>query len=97
VPHPSAPPAWLVSPPALLFIEGDLTIRRVQEMKDVLLARLAQSQALEVDLAGVTEIDTAGAQLLLMARRAAQASQKELRLVAHSPAVVSLFELLRIR
>jgi len=86
-----------IQPPALLFIEGDLTIRRVQEMKDVLLARLAQSQALEVDLAGVTEVDTAGAQLLLMARRAAQASQKELRLVAHSPAVVSLFELLRIR
>jgi anti-sigma B factor antagonist len=86
-----------IQPPALLFIEGDLTIRRVQEMKDVLLARLAQSQVLEVDLAGVTEIDTAGAQLLLMARRAAQASQKELRLVAHSPAVVSLFELLRIR
>ena len=84
-------------PPALLFIEGDLTIRRVQEMKDVLVARLAQSQALEVDLAGVTEIDTAGAQLLLMARRAAQASQKELRLVAPSPAVISLFELLRIR
>lgn len=83
-------------PPALLFIEGDLTIRRVQEMKDVLLARLAQSQALEVDLAGVTEIDTAGVQLLLMVRRAAQASRKELRLVAHSPAVIALFELLRI-
>jgi len=86
-----------IQPPALLFIEGDLTIRRVQEMKDVLLARLAQSQALEVDLAGVTEIDTAGAQLLLMARRAAQASQKELRLVALSPAVAALFDLLRIQ
>lgn len=86
-----------IQPPALLFIEGDLTIRRVQELKDVLLARLAQSQALEVDLAGVTEIDTAGAQLLLMARRAAQASQKELQLVAPSPAVASLFELLRIQ
>ena len=86
-----------IQPPALLFIEGDFTIRRVPEMKDVLLARLAQSQALEVDLAGVTEIDTAGVQLLLMVRRAAQASQKDLRLVAHSPAVASLFELLRIQ
>ncbi len=86
-----------IQPPALLFIEGDLTIRRVHELKDVLLARLAQSQALEVDLAGVTEIDTAGAQLLLMARRAAQGSQKELLLVAPSPAVASLFELLRIQ
>ena len=47
-------------PSSLLFIEGDLTIRRVQEMKEVILARLAQTQALEVDLAGVTEIDTAG-------------------------------------
>lgn len=83
-------------PTPLLFIEGDLTIRRVQEMKDILLARLAQSQALEVDLAGVTEIDTAGAQLLLMARRAAHDSRKELRLVAHSPAVAALFDLLRI-
>lgn len=83
-------------PQALLFIEGDLTIRRVQEMKDVILARLDQSQALEVDLAGVTEIDTAGAQLLLLARRAAQTSGKELRLAAHSPAVASLFGLLRI-
>jgi len=65
-------------------------------MKDVILARLAQSQALEVDLAGVTEIDTAGAQLLLMARRAAQADGKDLRLSAFSPAVASLFGLLRI-
>lgn len=85
-----------IQPPTLLFIEGDLTIRRVQELKDVILARLAQSQALEVDLAGVTEIDTAGVQLLLLARRAAQSAQKDLRLVAHSPAVASLFELLRI-
>lgn len=83
-------------PPALLFIEGDLTIRRVQEMKDVILARLAQTSALELDLAGVTEIDTAGVQLLLMARRAAQASGKQLRLAAHSRAVTALFGLLRI-
>jgi anti-sigma B factor antagonist len=86
-----------IQPPTLLFIEGEFTIRRVQEMKDVILARLGQSQALEVDLAGVTEIDTAGAQLLLLARRAAQASHKELRFVAHSPAVAALFDLLRIQ
>lgn len=83
--------------PALLFIEGDLTIRRVQELKGVLLARLAQSPALEVDLAGVTEIDSAGVQLLLLAQRTARASHKELQLVAHSPAVAALFGLLRIQ
>lgn len=83
--------------PALLFIEGDLTIRRVQELKDVLLARLAQTQALEVDLAGVTEIDSAGVQLLLLVQRTARASHKELQLVAYSPAVATLFGLLRIQ
>lgn len=84
------------SPPALLFIEGDMTARRAPELKDAILARLAHSQALEVDLAGVTEIDSAGVQLLLLAERTAQASHKAFNIVAPSPAVVSIFDLLRI-
>jgi len=83
-------------PPALLFIEGDFTLGRVRELKESLLARLARSQVLEVDLAGVTGIDTAGLQLLMMARREAHACGREVRLVSPSPAVLSLFELLDI-
>jgi anti-anti-sigma factor len=78
----------------LLFIEGELTLRRACELKQSLLARLARAQVLEVDLADVTEIDSAGLQLLLMARREARASGREVRLVSPSPAVLSMFEVL---
>jgi anti-anti-sigma factor len=82
------------SPSALLFIEGELTLQRACELKESLLARLAKAPVLEVDLAGVTAIDSAGLQLLLMARREARASGRDVRLVSPSPAVLSLFELL---
>jgi len=48
-----------------------------------------------LDLAGVTEIDTAGLQLLLVARRTAAAGRRPLRLRAVSPAVRSVLELCR--
>jgi anti-anti-sigma factor len=82
------------SPPALLFIEGELTLRRACELKERLLVRLARAQVLEVDLADVTEMDAAGLQLLLMVRREARASGREVRLVSPSPAVLSMFSLL---
>lgn len=78
----------------LLFIEGELTIYRAGELKDTLLAAVGHAQVLEVDLAGVTELDTAGVQLLMLAKRTALQLQRQLRLVAHSPAVLEVFELL---
>lgn len=80
------------SPTSLLFIEGELTLQRACEMKESLLARLAKALVLEVDLAGVTAIDSAGLQLLLMVRREARASGRDVRLVSPSPAVLTLFE-----
>ena len=82
-----------MSAPAALHIEGELTIFRARELKPVL---LAAPQPLEIDLSGVTEIDTAGVQLLMLAKKTAQAAQSELRLVAHSPAVIEVFELLNL-
>ena len=79
-----------------LRIEGEMTIYRALELKQLLLARLAESSALEVDLAAVTELDSAGVQLLLLAKREARARQRELRLVAHSPQVLEVFELLNL-
>lgn len=78
----------------LLFIEGDLTIYRAAELKEALLAAVNHAQVLEVDLAGVTDIDSAGVQLLMLAKRTALQLQRQLRLVAHSPAVLDVFELL---
>jgi len=79
--------------PSVLRIDGELTIFRAAELKPVL---LTEPMPLELDLSGVTELDSAGVQLLMLAKRAAQAQQRELRLVAHSPAVIEVFELLNL-
>ena len=50
----------------------------------------------EIDLSGVTEFDTAGVQLLMLAKQDALAKKSELRLVGHSPAVLEVFELLNV-
>ena len=81
---------------AALRIEGELTIYRAAELKDALIAPLASGATLEVDLAGVTELDTAGLQLLMLAKKCAQAQGGNLRLTGHSAAVVDVFELLGI-
>jgi anti-sigma B factor antagonist len=85
---PSAPAAFR------LAIDGELTIYRAAELKPVLLSAVEAHPSVEIDLAAVSEIDTAGVQLLMLAKRSAHARQAELRLAAHSPAVVDAFELL---
>ena len=77
-----------------IAIDGELTIYRAAELKPVLLAAVEAHAAVEVDLSAVSDIDTAGVQLLMLAKRAAQARHGELRLAAHSQAVVDTFELL---
>lgn len=84
------------APPGMMNIQGELTIYRAAELKQELLAALAEPAGLEIDLSGVTDIDTAGLQLLMLAKKTAQAQQHELRLVAHSPAVIEIFELLNL-
>jgi anti-anti-sigma factor len=82
---------WPQREPTVLRIAGELTIFRAVELKQALLAVPAPQ---EVDLSGVTEIDTAGLQLLILAKRTAQAQQLGLRLLSPSAVVTELFELL---
>lgn len=84
------------TPPAALRLDGELTIYRAAELKPMLLAPLAPGVTLEVDLAGVTELDTAGLQLLMLAKQTAHAHGGALTLTGHSAAVVDVFELLGI-
>lgn len=58
--------------PTRLAIDREMTIYRAAELKHVLLAPLAAGTGLDLDLAQVTELDTAGIQLLLLARHEAQ-------------------------
>lgn len=76
-----------------LRVEGDLTIFRAAELKPLLLDSV---EVMEIDLSGVGEIDTAGLQLLMLAKKQSLVEQRTLRLVGHSPAVTDLFERLNV-
>ncbi len=75
-------------------LEGEVTIYQAEQMKQDLLVALERAQVLELNLAGVTDIDTAGVQLLMLLKETASAGNKQLRLVAHSEAVVDVLELI---
>jgi len=77
-----------------LALDGELTIYRAAEVCELLKTALAAPADLELSLAGVTEMDSAGVQLLMAAKKSAMASQRALRLIDHSPAVLEVFEML---
>ena len=65
-------------------------------LRQTLLEALDRAGLVEVDLSQVSELDTAGVQLLLFGRRLAEARGKELRLLAPSAAVIEVFDLLHL-
>lgn len=72
----------------ILRVTGDLTINGASELKDQFLQPIE-----EIDLSAVTAIDTAGLQLLILAKREAVAAGRELRLTRHSRAILEVFDL----
>ncbi|MBE7421480.1 MAG: STAS domain-containing protein [Zoogloeaceae bacterium] len=79
-----------------LHLDGEMTVATAAALRDEMLAALPAEEAAEVelDLSGVSEIDTAGLQLLLQLKRRCGA---RLRLVNHSPAVLQILDLSRVR
>jgi anti-anti-sigma factor len=84
------------TPTRRLTLETDLTIYNAPEHKRALLAALEQASVVELDLAQVAEIDSAGLQVLLLAKRESLAAAKELRIVGHSPAVHELLDFFNV-
>ena len=81
----------------LLQLEGGLTIFQAAELKDDLLHALGRANPhVEVDLAHVEEIDTAGVQLLLALKQEAASQQKSVSYSHHSPAVLAAIDLLNL-
>jgi anti-anti-sigma factor len=77
-----------------LTLAGEMTIYQAAELKPKLLAALScGANAIDIDLDAVTEIDSAGIQLLLAARSAIEASGGTLTVAARSAAVQEVFDL----
>lgn len=80
----------------LLCLQGELTIYSAAAAREALLAQMHPGEPLELDLSGITEIDSAGLQLLMSAKLHARAQGGELRLAAHAAGVLELIELLGV-
>ncbi|NTV10160.1 MAG: STAS domain-containing protein [Zoogloea sp.] len=76
-----------------MAIEGEFGIFTARDLRERLLALMDEGDELEIDLSAVTEMDSAGVQLMLAAKREAQARDKSLRFTGHSPAVDDLLAL----
>lgn len=76
-----------------LPIEGELTIYTAADTKGKLVAALESKQPVEIDLSRVDEIDSAGLQLLILAKREAARNERTLTLVNHSQAVVECLDM----
>lgn len=71
-------------------IDGELTIHQVAALRDELSQACAQWPSIDIDLARVTEIDSAGLQWMLMTKRIPGLS---VRFVNHSPTVIDWLDL----
>lgn len=74
-------------------LAGELTIYHAAAARDSLLGLLQAGVPLELDLGGVSEIDTAGLQVLMAAKQQARRTGLPLALCNHGAATLALIEL----
>ena len=75
---------------ARVALTGELSIYSVAEIKAGLSEAMSSANEIEVDLSGITEMDTAGLQLMLIAKRN---PGKQVRFANHPAAVLRLVDL----
>lgn len=73
--------------------EGELSIYTAAEFKDRLVNALEQCPAVGIDLSQVSEMDTAGLQLLILAKRESETRHIDLNLTGHSEAVREVLDI----
>ena len=71
---------------SVVTIAGDLRIGSVADAKPDLVSVLATGSAIQLDLTGLGECDTAGLQLLLMACASARAKNQGFATIGHTAA-----------
>ena len=77
----------------VMNLAGEMNIYCANQIKPALVNAMDKCAELEINLARVTEMDTAGIQLLMLAKREMAGQGKSLRLTQHSPAVLEVMEL----
>jgi anti-sigma B factor antagonist len=73
--------------------QGDLTIYTAQQHKEQLLLAINNQTALQINLAEVTDIDTAGLQLLILAKRESMRRNIAMSISGHTRVVLDVIEL----
>jgi anti-anti-sigma factor len=76
-----------------LAVNGELTIYQANTASEHLCQAFGSGDLRQVDLAGVTDLDTAGLQILLLARTLRTPADEPVSLVNHSDAVRDVMEL----
>lgn len=76
-----------------LHLEGEMTICNAEAAKKALLAMITGDEALELELSGVSEMDTAGFQLLLALRTEAERLNRGFSIASSSEAVQNVIRL----
>jgi anti-sigma B factor antagonist len=74
-------------------IEGELTIYTAAEQKEKLMALVSGYELSTLDLSGVTEVDGAGLQLLILSKREADRIGHRIEFINHSDAIIEIIEL----
>lgn len=74
-------------------IKGELTIYTAAALQQLLLDALNAGSKVEIDLSEVSEMDCAGLQLLIAARREAARQGKPIHIAGSSQVVLDLLEL----
>ena len=77
-------------------VEGELTIYTVTNYRQAFLEQSQGCHGVKIDLAGVTEIDTAGVQLLVALRQHLIGTESGLQLCNPSESVQEALELTRL-
>ena len=76
--------------------EGEMTIYTVLEHKACLIEMLASQQNLQIDLSAVSEMDSAGLQLLFLAKLESDRRNFAIEFVDMSPAVMEVVKLCHV-
>ncbi|GFM79509.1 hypothetical protein PSCICN_02010 [Pseudomonas cichorii] len=83
--------------PTLMHVKGDLTIYEVRQARELLIPLMStQAHSWQMDLSGIDELDSAGAQLLLALQRELSLAGTPATVSAASPSVIEMAELLAL-